>query len=105
MTQSRRSFLINLTACSSVAILSSEAASQAPVSGQLPPSGLIPRDLTPRQVLTHLHVLGLDASDDDLIEVTARINALDEALLALDHVDLDRVEPVTIFDRGGDRGR
>ena len=104
MTQSRRSFLVALTASGSM--VSSGAVSQAPVLGKLPSRRLPSPDLTPEQVRAHLRSLGLDATDDDLTEVTARINALDEALLALDHPELDAVEPVTIFGRGGaERGR
>jgi hypothetical protein len=97
MTQSRRSFVVGITACSSVAVLSSGAASQAPVSAKAPSRDLTARDLTPQQVRAHREVLGLHATDEDLAEVTDRINAIDEALLALDHPDLDAVEPVTVF--------
>ena len=56
-------------------------------------------DLTPEQVRAQLGSLGLaPQDDDDLQEVTHRINAIREALAALEPPDLDAQEPVTIFD-------
>jgi len=56
-------------------------------------------DLTPEAVRTQLAAIGLAPVDDeDLDEVTNRINAVNEALLALEHPDLDAVEPVTVFE-------
>jgi hypothetical protein len=56
-------------------------------------------DLTPEQVRTQLAFLGLKPVDaDDLDEVTHRINAITETLLALEPPDLDAVEPMTVFD-------
>jgi len=56
-------------------------------------------DLTPEQVRAQLGALGLaPQDDDDLQEVTHRINAIREALAALNPPDLDAQEPVTIFD-------
>jgi hypothetical protein len=56
-------------------------------------------DLTPEQVRAQLAALGLAPQDgDDLAEVTHRINAVNEALTALEPADLDAAEPLTIFD-------
>jgi hypothetical protein len=56
-------------------------------------------DLTPDQVRAQLAALGLaPQSGDDLAEVTHRINAVNEALTALEPPDLDAAEPLTIFD-------
>ena len=55
-------------------------------------------DLTPEQVRSQLAAIGLTPVDDeDLDEITHRINAINEAVLALDHPDLKRQEPTTIF--------
>ena len=57
-------------------------------------------DLTPEQVRAQLAAASLAPQDDeDLEEVTHRINAITEALLALDMPELDVAEPVTVFDR------
>jgi hypothetical protein len=59
-------------------------------------------DLTPADVRAQLAALGLSPEDDeDLFEVTHRINAIREALLALEPEDLDEQEPLTIFDADG----
>ena len=56
-------------------------------------------DLTPEQVRAQLGSLGLAPQDEeDLQEVTHRINAIREALTSLEPPDLDPQEPVTIFD-------
>lgn len=56
-------------------------------------------DLTQEQVRAQLAAAGLaPVDDDDLGEVTHRINAITEALLALEPPDLDAVEPMTVFD-------
>ena len=56
-------------------------------------------DLTPEQVRTQLAAIGLAPVDaEDLDEVTHRINAVHEALLALEFPDLDSAEPVTVFE-------
>ena len=56
-------------------------------------------DLTSEQVLAQLAALGLRTVDDeDLQEVTHRINALREALAALEPDSLDQQEPATVFD-------
>ncbi len=55
-------------------------------------------DLTPNQVRAQLASLGLTPQDDeDLTEITHRINAINEAVLALEHPDLDSTEPATVF--------
>jgi hypothetical protein len=55
-------------------------------------------DLSPEQVLAQLESLGLTPQDnDDLAEITDRINAINEAVLALEHPDLDTTEPATVF--------
>ena len=57
-------------------------------------------DLTPEQVRAQLAAASVAPQDDeDLEEVTHRINAITEALLALDMPELDGAEPVTVFDR------
>jgi hypothetical protein len=55
-------------------------------------------DLTPDEVRTQLVAIGLTPVDgDDLAEITHRINAIHEAVLALEHPDLDAQEPTTVF--------
>jgi hypothetical protein len=54
-------------------------------------------DLTPEQVQTILRGLGLEATADDLPEVTHRFNAAQQVLVQLDHPDLDLVEPISVF--------
>ena len=57
-------------------------------------------DLMPEQVRAQLGAAGLAPEDDeDLQEVTHRINAITEALFSLDMPELDGAEPVTVFDR------
>ena len=54
-------------------------------------------DLSPEEVRTQLRALGLaPQDDDDLAEVTHRINAINEAVLALDHPDVDRIDPLPV---------
>jgi hypothetical protein len=56
-------------------------------------------DLTPEHVRTHLAAIGLAPVDaEDLDEITHRINAITEALLALEPEGLDAAEPMTVFD-------
>jgi hypothetical protein len=56
-------------------------------------------DLTSDQVHDQLVALGLRTLDEeDLNEVTNRINALREALAALEPADLDAQEPLSVFD-------
>ena len=55
-------------------------------------------DLTPDEVRAQLAAIGLiPVDDEDLDEITHRINAINEAVLALEHPGLDRQEPVTVF--------
>ncbi len=55
-------------------------------------------DLSPDEVRIQLRALGLaPLDDDDLAEVTHRINAINEAVLALDHTDVDRIDPMPVF--------
>ena len=55
-------------------------------------------DLSPEEVRAQLRALGLAPLDDaDLAEVTHRINAINEAVGALDHPDADRIEPLPVF--------
>ena len=55
-------------------------------------------DLSPEEVRAQLSTLGLaPLDDDDLAEVTHRINAINESVLALEHPDADSVEPLPVF--------
>jgi len=55
-------------------------------------------DMTPEQVRAVLASMDLSPQDDeDLQEVTHRINAIRQALAALELPELDEYEPVTIF--------
>ena len=55
-------------------------------------------DLTPDEVRTQLAAVGLTPLDqDDLDEITHRVNAVNEAVLGLEHPDLDAQEPTIIF--------
>ena len=54
-------------------------------------------DLSPEEVRTQRRALGLaPQDDDDLAEVTHRINAINEAVLALEHPDVDRIDPLPV---------
>ncbi len=50
-------------------------------------------DLTPADVRALAAALGLAPSDDDLVEVTHRLNAMRDALAPLAALPLDTVEP------------
>ena len=50
-------------------------------------------DLTPSDVRALASALGLQPSDDDLDEVTHRLNAMRDALAPLARLPLDTVEP------------
>jgi hypothetical protein len=50
-------------------------------------------DLTPAEVRALAATLALYPSDDDLDEVTHRLNAMHDALAPLARLPLDRVEP------------
>ena len=54
-------------------------------------------DLTQEQIQAALRALGLEATEDDLPEITYRVNAAQEVLASLDHPDLDGVEPIPVF--------
>jgi hypothetical protein len=55
-------------------------------------------DLTPADVRAQLAAIGLTPlDDDDLAEITHRVNAINEAVLALDHPELESQEPQTVF--------
>ena len=54
-------------------------------------------DLTPIQVQALLNSLGLKASQEDLPEITYRVNAAQEVLAALEYPDLDSIEPLPVF--------
>lgn len=55
-------------------------------------------DLTPEEVQTQLSAINLTPQDDeDLVEITHRINAVNEAVLALEHLDADTQEPLSVF--------
>ncbi len=55
-------------------------------------------DLSPDEVRAQLRALGLaPLDDDDLAEVTHRINAINESVLALEHPDADSAEPLPVF--------
>jgi hypothetical protein len=56
-------------------------------------------DLSPEQVRAQLASTGLVPVDaEDLDEVTHRLNAITEALLALEPAGLDDAEPMTVFE-------
>ena len=56
-------------------------------------------DLNPEEVRAQLSSLGLAPVDqEDLDEITHRINAVREALSQLEPADLDDHEPATVFD-------
>jgi hypothetical protein len=50
-------------------------------------------DLTPAEVRALAAAFGLHPSDDDLDEITHRLNAMRDALAPLADLPLDRVEP------------
>ena len=50
-------------------------------------------DLTPAEVRALADTLGLHPSDDDLDEITHRLNAMRDALAPLARLPLDSVEP------------
>ena len=54
-------------------------------------------DLTPDQVKTLASALGLDVTDDDLVEVTHRLNVLTSSVEGFSHPDLDTVDPVPFY--------
>jgi hypothetical protein len=62
-----------------------------------PPKGEEMPDLRPEEVRASLRAQGLEVTDDDLPEVTHRVNAMQEALEKLEHPDLDAVEPLPVF--------
>jgi hypothetical protein len=58
-------------------------------------------DLTPESVRDQLAALGVTPQDDDdLAEITHRLNALREALESLDLPELDAQEPLTVLSLG-----
>ena len=55
-------------------------------------------DLTPEEVRMQLSAVGLTPlSREDLEEITYRTNAVNEAVLALEHPDEDAQEPRMVF--------
>jgi len=59
-------------------------------------------DLTPAEVRSLLASSGLSALDDEeLVEITHRINALTETVMGLEHPDLDAQEPDMVFGEEG----
>jgi hypothetical protein len=55
-------------------------------------------DLTPEEVRALLRSQNLAPLDDaDLVEVTHRINAINEAAAKLTHPDEDSIEPLPVF--------
>jgi hypothetical protein len=53
-------------------------------------------DLTPDQVRALAQAAGMRLTDDDLAEVTHRVNAFVEALTPLGALPLDTVEPLPV---------
>jgi hypothetical protein len=53
-------------------------------------------DLTPEQVRAQVEALGLPVTDDDVMEVTHRLNGFLDALAPLADLPLRDVEPVPI---------
>lgn len=55
-------------------------------------------DLTPEEVHVQLRAHGLRPLDEvDLDEITHRLNAVNEAVAALEDPDADAVEPMPVF--------
>ena len=54
-------------------------------------------DFTPDQVKALAGTLGLDVTDDDLVEVTHRLNVLTSSVERFSHPDLDTVDPVPYY--------
>ena len=54
-------------------------------------------DLTQGQVRAQLESLGFQVFNEDLEEITHRVNALHEALLNLDDPEIDEIEPLPVF--------
>ena len=54
-------------------------------------------DLSPEEVRRQAQAVGLVITDEDLPEVTVRLNTLSEALEGLEHPDMDTVEPRFVF--------
>ena len=55
-------------------------------------------DLTPEEIRTNLAAIGLSPlNQEELDEITNRVNAVNEAVLGLEHPDLDAQEPISIF--------
>lgn len=52
-----------------------------------------PPDLSPADVRALARALGLAPTDEDLVEVAHRLNAMRDALAALSALPLDTVEP------------
>jgi hypothetical protein len=53
--------------------------------------------LSREQVQGMLDSLRLTPTEEDVIEVTHRVNALRQALGGLEHPDLDSTEPMSVF--------
>ena len=49
-------------------------------------------DLNPDEVKTLAKALGLDVTDDDLVEVTHRLNVLTSSVERFSHPDLDALD-------------
>ncbi|PZC46675.1 MAG: hypothetical protein C1O27_001817 [Chloroflexi bacterium] len=54
-------------------------------------------DLSQDQIRAQLESLGFAVFDEDLPEITHRVNALHEALVNLDDPEIDSIEPLPIF--------
>ena len=54
-------------------------------------------DLTQGEVRAQLESLGFQVFDEDLEEITHRVNALHEALLNLKDSRIDEIEPLPVF--------
>jgi hypothetical protein len=54
------------------------------------------RDLSPAEIRTLAEAAGVVLGDDDVAEVTHRVNAFVEALAPLQSLPLDSVEPLPV---------
>ena len=54
-------------------------------------------DISPDEVKTLARTLGINVTDDDLVEVTHRLNVMTSSVERFSHPDLDTVDPVPFY--------